>query len=139
MHPIRFKNAMAIKAFCEKLMAITDGPSSSCQIKTNNQYILHNIIYNYLFVQAVSHIYVDLILDIYFCGENLACIVLLIFPQMLQLKTTNFSSGCTFLPTKIRYQLQLLPPQKVHSNLDIVNKSVKPFLFTISINSLYQM
>ena len=26
MHPIRFKNVMAIKASCEKLMAITDGP-----------------------------------------------------------------------------------------------------------------
>ena len=28
---------------------------------------------------------------------------------------------------------------KVHSNLDIVNKSVIPFLFTISNKSLYQM
>ena len=27
----------------------------------------------------------------------------------------------------------------VHSNLDIVNKSVRPFLFTISNNSLYQV
>ena len=27
----------------------------------------------------------------------------------------------------------------VHSNLDIANKSVRPFLFTISNNSLYQM
>ena len=28
---------------------------------------------------------------------------------------------------------------KVHSNLDIANRSVRPFLFTISNNSLYQM
>ena len=27
LHPIKLKNVMAIKAFCEKLMAITDGPS----------------------------------------------------------------------------------------------------------------
>ena len=33
-----------------------------------------------------------------------------------------------------QYQLQV-----IHSNLDIVNKSVRPFLFTILNNSLYQM
>ena len=27
LHPIKLQNVMAIKAFCEKLMAITDGPS----------------------------------------------------------------------------------------------------------------
>ena len=33
----------------------------------------------------------------------------------------------------------LISTQYIHSNLDIVNKSVRPFLFTISNNSLYQM
>ena len=27
LHPIKFKKLMALKAFCEKMMALTDGPS----------------------------------------------------------------------------------------------------------------
>ena len=30
-------------------------------------------------------------------------------------------------------------PKRIYSNLDIVNKSVRPFLFTLSNNSLYEM
>ena len=38
-----------------------------------------------------------------------------------------------------RYYFPILSISYLHSNLDIVNKSVRSFLFTISNNSLYQM
>ena len=49
-----------------------------------------------------------------------------------RLTRINFSPATNYLSWKII-------PHIIHSNLDIVNKSVRPFLFTILNNSLYQM
>ena len=44
-----------------------------------------------------------------------------------------------FCLMKLSFEFNWFKIIKIHSNLDITNKSVRPFLFTISNNSLYQI